>query len=122
MTGPASPSESTDLHVEGGTALYATVRAAHRHMLDHYDRTRINAVVVLTDGKNEYAKDNDLARLLKDVALDPDRPVKIFCIAFDEDSDLATLDRIAKASAGKAFDARDPAKIDDAFVKLLSSF
>ncbi|MEU8261703.1 extracellular solute-binding protein [Micromonospora sp. NPDC048999] len=111
-----------NLHVEGATALYATIRAAHRHMLDHYDQSRINAVVVLTDGKNEYNKDNKLTRLLQDVALDPERPVKIFCIAFDEQSDFATLDRIAKASAGKAFDARDPAKIDDAFVKLVSSF
>ncbi|WP_326564158.1 vWA domain-containing protein [Micromonospora peucetia] len=114
--------EINNLHVEGGTALYATVRAAHRHMLDRYDQSRINAVVVLTDGTNEYNKDNNLARLLKDVALDPDRPIKIFCVAFDERSDFATLDRIAKASAGKAFDARDPAKIDDAFVKLVSSF
>ncbi|MER7415880.1 extracellular solute-binding protein [Micromonospora peucetia] len=114
--------EINNLHVAGGTALYATVRAAHRHMLDRYDQSRINAVVVLTDGTNEYTKDNNLARLLKDVALDPDRPIKIFCIAFDEKSDFATLDRIAKASAGKAFDARDPAKIDDAFVKLVSSF
>ncbi|WP_320066197.1 vWA domain-containing protein [Micromonospora sp. RTGN7] len=110
------------LHVGGNTALYATVRAARRYMLDHYDESRINAVVVLTDGKNEYNKDTDLARLLQDVALDPERPVKIFCIAFDEQSDFVTLDRIAKASAGKAFDARDPAKIDDAFVKLVSSF
>ncbi|MGC4806244.1 substrate-binding domain-containing protein [Micromonospora sp. DT233] len=110
------------LHVEGNTALYATVRAARRYMIDHYDESRINAVVVLTDGKNEYGKDGDLARLLKDVELDPDRPVKIFCIAFDEQSDFVTLDRIAKASAGKAFDARDPAKIDEAFVKLVSSF
>ncbi|MEU9508552.1 extracellular solute-binding protein [Micromonospora sp. NPDC048170] len=114
--------EINNLHVEGGTALYATVRAAHRHMLDRYDPSRINAVVVLTDGTNEYNKDNNLARLLQDVALDPERPIKIFCIAFDEKSDFGTLDRIAKASAGKAFDARDPAKIDDAFVKLVSSF
>ncbi|MFI6824553.1 substrate-binding domain-containing protein [Micromonospora sp. NPDC050187] len=114
--------EIDSLHVEGGTALYATVRAAHRHMLENYDQSRINAVVVLTDGKNEYNKDSNLARLLQDVALDPDRPIKIFCIAFDEKSDFDTLDQIAKASAGKAFDARDPAKIDDAFVKLVSSF
>ena len=65
--------------------------------------------MVLTDGKNEYNKDNDLARLLADIALDPDRPVKIFCIAFDRDSDFDTLDKIAKASAGKAFDAQRPA-------------
>ncbi|MEH1013205.1 substrate-binding and VWA domain-containing protein [Micromonospora sp. CPCC 206060] len=110
------------LRVEGSTALYATVRAAHRHVLDNYDPDRINAVVVLTDGRNEYAKDTNLNRLLADIALDPDRPVKVFCIAFDEQSDFETLDRIAKASAGKAFDARDPAKIDEAFVKLVSSF
>jgi Ca-activated chloride channel family protein len=110
------------LHVEGSTALYATVRAAHRQLTERYDPERINAVVVLTDGKNEYSRDNDLARLLTDVALDPERPVKVFCIAFDRDSDFATLDRIAKASSGKAFDATDPAMIDEAFVKLVSSF
>lgn len=110
------------LHVEGGTALYATVRAAHRELLDRYDPQRINAIVVLTDGKNEYSRDNDLARLLAEVTLDPQRPVKVFCIAFDRESDFATLDRIAKASSGKAFDATDPSKIDEAFVKLVSSF
>ncbi|MBV1853498.1 vWA domain-containing protein [Catellatospora tritici] len=110
------------LQAGGATALYTTIRAAHRYMLDHYDRNRINAVVVLTDGENEYAKDDNLARLLKDVALDPDRPVKIFCIAFDKGSDLATLDAIAKATTGKTFDAQDPRLIDEAFVKLLSSF
>ncbi|MCX4390771.1 substrate-binding and VWA domain-containing protein [Micromonospora peucetia] len=110
------------LHVAGETALYATIRAAHRQLLDRYDPDRINAVVVLTDGKNEYPRDNDLARLLADVTLDPDRPVKVFCIAFDGESDFATLDRIAKASSGKAFDARNPAMIDEAFVKLVSSF
>ncbi|MBB5873927.1 Ca-activated chloride channel family protein [Allocatelliglobosispora scoriae] len=110
------------LKPEGGTALYATVRAAHQYVLDHYDRNRINAVVVLTDGKNEYPPDNDLKKLLKDITLDPDRPVKIFCIAFDDQSDLETLTRIAKATGGKAFDAQDPTKINEAFVKLVSAF
>lgn len=83
-------SELAGLPVEGGTALYATVRAAHRELLDRYDPQRINAIVVLTDGINEHRQDND-------------------------------LDRIAKASSDKAFDATDPAKIDKAFVKLVSS-
>lgn len=115
-------SKLAGLQVAGDTALYATIRAAHRELLDRYDPQRINAIVVLTDGKNEYSKDNDLARLLAEVALDPRRPVKVFCIALDRESDFATLDRIAKASSGKAFDATDPAKIDEAFVKLVSSF
>ncbi|MGC4805866.1 extracellular solute-binding protein [Micromonospora sp. DT233] len=111
-----------ELRPEGNTALYATVRAAHRHLRDNYDPDRINAVVVLTDGKNEYPKDNDLARLLKDIALDPQRPVKVFCVAFDQQSDLPALEQIATASAGKAFNAKDPTTIDEAFVKLVSSF
>ncbi|GIJ25840.1 VWA domain-containing protein [Micromonospora qiuiae] len=115
-------SRIANLHVDGGTALYTTVRAAHQHLVDRYDPERINAVVVLTDGKNEYSPDNDLAKLLADIELNPQRPVKVFCIAFDRDSDFATLDKIAKASSGKAFDATDPTKIDDAFVKLVSSF
>ncbi|MFJ6196433.1 extracellular solute-binding protein [Micromonospora sp. NPDC092111] len=126
---PLSPLDRTaftrklaGLRIGGNTALYATVRAAHRTLLDNYDPNRINAVVVLTDGKNEYQKDSDLARLLRDIALDPKRPVKVFCVAFDQESDLAALDRIAKASAGKAFDAKDPATIDEALVKVVSSF
>ncbi|CCH19676.1 vWA domain-containing protein [Micromonospora lupini] len=115
-------SKIAGMAVNGGTALYATVRAAHRELVDRYDPQRINAIVVLTDGKNEYSKDNDLARLLAEVALDPQHPVKVFCIAFDRESDFATLDQIAKASSGKAYDATDPAKIDEAFVKLVSSF
>jgi Ca-activated chloride channel homolog len=103
------------------TALYTTIRAGHRYMVDNYDPDRINAVVVLSDGKNEYS-DNDLAKLLKDVAIDADKPVKVFCIAFDEDSDLQTMEAIAQASAGKAFDAQNPQMINDALVKLLSSF
>jgi Ca-activated chloride channel homolog len=110
------------LKERGETALYATTRAAYRHMQASYDPTRINAVVVLTDGRNEYPRDEDLAKLLADIALDPKRPVKVFCIAFDVDSDLETLEKIAKASAGKAFNAKDPELIDEAFVKLLSSF
>jgi Ca-activated chloride channel family protein len=110
------------LQKDRDTALYTTVRAGHRYMLENYDPTRINAVVVLSDGENEYAKDDDIDKLEKDVAIDADRPVKVFCIAFDEDSDLEAMDRIARASAGKAFDARNPQMINDALVKLLSSF
>lgn len=119
---PKLTAKLDSLHAEGGTALYATVRAAHQHMRKNYDRNRINAVVVLTDGKNEHPTGGKLPELLRDVAYDPDRPVKIFCIAFDQDSDFKTLDQIAKASTGKAFNATDPKDMDEAFVKLVSSF
>ncbi|WP_432993340.1 extracellular solute-binding protein [Dactylosporangium sp. CA-233914] len=111
------------LHPEGGTALYTTVRAAQESMLAGYAADRINAVVVLTDGKNEYPRDNDLDALLRDVnADDLERSVRVFAIAFGDKSDLKTLDRIARASRAAAYDARNPSTIDDVFVSVLSNF
>lgn len=109
------------LRAEGDTALYTTVRQAHKSLTDGYEQDRIHAVVVLSDGKNEHS-DNDLRGLLDDVRLDPNRPVMIFCIAFGPQAPFDTLDQIARAAGGQAFDATDPANLDKAFVELVSSF
>ncbi|GAA4258144.1 substrate-binding domain-containing protein [Dactylosporangium darangshiense] len=111
------------LHPEGGTALYTTVRAAQQSMVAQYRPDRINAVVILTDGKNEYPRDNDLAALLRDVnADDMEHSVRVFAIAFGDKSDLKTLSAIAKASRAAAYDARNPSSINDVFVSVLSNF
>lgn len=111
------------LYPSGGTALYHTVRAAHQHMLEDLATDRINAVVVLTDGRNEYPRDNDLDMLLGDIdAADLERSVRVFSIAFGEDSDLDTLTRIGRASKAAAYDAQDPSTINDVFVSVLSNF
>ncbi|GAA3455773.1 substrate-binding and VWA domain-containing protein [Dactylosporangium matsuzakiense] len=111
------------LHPEGGTALYTTVRAAQRSMLEHYETDRINAIVVLTDGKNEYPRDNDLQALLRDVNADTlERSVRVFAIAFGDKSDLTTLSSIARASRAAAYDARNPSTINDVFISVLSNF
>src|SRR5262249_20618381 len=52
------------LRPHGETALYATVRAAVARMKDAQNDRRIYSVVVLTDGANEYAADNDLNGLV----------------------------------------------------------
>lgn len=111
------------LRPKGGTALYHTIRAAHDHLVDRFSPDRINAVVVLTDGKNEYPRDNDLDQLLRDLdATDRELPVRVFSIAFGEKSDLGVLERISKASRAAAYDARDPDTIDKVFVSVLSNF
>ncbi|HTJ35360.1 MAG TPA: extracellular solute-binding protein [Dactylosporangium sp.] len=111
------------LHPEGGTALYTTVRAAQQSMVGQYRPDRINAVVILTDGKNEYPRDNDLSALLRDVnADDMEHSVRVFAIAFGDKSDLKTLSAIAKASRAAAYDARNPSSINDVFVSVLSNF
>jgi Ca-activated chloride channel family protein len=111
------------LHPEGGTALYTTVRAAQQSMIAQYEPDRINAVVVLTDGRNEYPRDNDLDALLRDVNADSlERSVRVFAIAFGDKSDLTTLSSIARASRAAAYDARNPSSINDVFVSVLSNF
>src|SRR5262249_4806444 len=94
------------LHAEGGTALYATIRAAQQYMLTQLRPDRITAIVVLTDGKNEYPQDNDLDGLLHDIdASNLERSVRVFGIAFGDKSDLDVLASIAKASRATAYDA-----------------
>lgn len=107
----------------GGTALYATIRAAHSEMVAKDDPERINAVVLLTDGINDYKADEDLDGLLKEVdAATHERSVRIFTIAFGDQPDRAVLDAISKASRGVGYDARDPALIEQVFIDVLSSF
>ncbi|MBC7273094.1 MAG: substrate-binding domain-containing protein [Streptomyces sp.] len=111
------------LSAEGGTALYSSVRAAHTSMLEDLDPDRINALVVLTDGKNEYPADNDRSALLRDIDADAmERSVRVFTVAFGEESDFDTLTEIAEASRASSYDARDPALIDKVMTSVISNF
>jgi Ca-activated chloride channel family protein len=112
-----------DLQPDGGTGLYATVRAASAALASSYDPQRINAIVVLTDGRNEFPSDNNINSLVQ--ALDPedaDRAVRVFPIAYGEDADLGELTKIADASRAAAYDASDPASIDKVLTAVLSNF
>jgi Ca-activated chloride channel family protein len=111
------------LSAEGGTALYATTRAAQRKMVELTDPSRINAVVVLTDGKNEYPKDSDLDSLVRDIdTSDKEIPVRVFTIAYGAQADLGVLQKISSASRAAAYDASDPTTIDKVLVNVLSNF
>jgi Ca-activated chloride channel family protein len=111
------------LSAEGGTALYATTRAAQRKMVELSDPSRINAVVVLTDGKNEYPKDSDLDALVRDIdTSDKEIPVRVFTIAYGGQADLGVLQKISSASRAAAYDASDPTTIDNVLLNVLSNF
>jgi Ca-activated chloride channel family protein len=113
----------SSLSANGGTALYATTRAAQRVMLDSARSDRINAVVVLTDGKNEYPRDDDLDGLVNDLdASKRENSVRVFTIAYGDEADLGTLKRIARSSQAAAYDATDPASIDKVLVSVISNF
>ncbi|MBG6138108.1 substrate-binding domain-containing protein [Longispora fulva] len=111
------------LSPEGGTALYATARAAQKKLLSVADPRRINAVVLLTDGKNEYPKDDNLPQLVTDLdASKMEESVRVFTIAFGEQADLSALQSISRASRAAAYDARDAATIDKVMVNVISNF
>ena len=111
------------LQADGGTALYATTRAAVEHVRGSFDRSRINAVVLLTDGKNEYPPDNNLGQLVADLGgEETDTSVRVFPIAYGDKADLGVLREIAKASRAAAYDATDPATIERVLVAVLSNF
>jgi Ca-activated chloride channel family protein len=112
-----------DLTPRGGTALYASTRAAVEHVRKSFDPQRINAVLFLTDGKNEYPPDTNLDGLLRTLAAEDESvAVRVFTIGYGEDADLATLRKIAEASRAAAYDASDPASIDKVFTAVISNF
>lgn len=105
-----------------GTPLYAATREAADAMNAQRDPGSINAVVVLTDGRNEYT-DNDLDGLLRELgASAQENGVRVFTIAYGPDADLATLQEISEASRAAAYDARNPTSIDKVFSDVLSNF
>jgi Ca-activated chloride channel family protein len=108
---------------ESGTALYRTVDDAAAQMVASFDPTRINGVVVLTDGRNDYADYSSVDPLLSHLRDEPTaRSVRVFCIAYGDDADMGVLEQISDASLGATYDASDPSTIDEVFAAVLSNF
>ncbi len=101
-----------------GSPLYAAARDGYDTMAAGYDRNRINAVVMLSDGYNENDRDNDRRGLLADLH----DPIRMFTISYSPDADLATLRRIAQATNARSYDATDPKMIDDVYRAALANF
>ena len=120
---PALQKDIADLQPGGGTPLYTTAEAAERQMTAQLDLSRINAVVLLTDGKNEYKGGPDLQTVVGELAGESgEATVRLFPIAYGKDADLASLTQLAKASHGAAYDASDPSTIDNVFTAVVSNF
>jgi len=109
-----------------GTPLYTVAQDSYNQLRDTYDDTKINAVVLLTDGKNEDPRNPDVDKLLNNLRAGSEgqsnRPVRIFPIAYGKDADIGTLRRIAEATNAAAYDASDPTTIDKVFTNVISNF
>jgi Ca-activated chloride channel family protein len=114
----------SELQPGGSTALYDAAGAAYDAIDALGDDSRINAVVLLSDGRDtasnrETAK--TLARRFGQRSQGEGRQIRLFAIAYGADASLPVLEAIAKASGGQAYTS-DPAKIDAVYVQISSFF
>lgn len=119
-----------DLVPENGTPLYTVASASYDEMLAGYDPTRINAVVLLTDGANDDGNDSDdaeqlqalLAKLRSNNDSENDKPVRVFAIGYGKMANRDVLQQIAEASNAAYYGASDPETITKVFTAVISNF
>jgi len=110
------------LSPNGDTGLYNTVAAAYQTVLDRYRDDRINAVVVLTDGKNDAQGGLTLVKLLDQIRGSAGgRQIRIITIAYGPDADQDTLTQLARATKGASYVAATPADIPKIYSAALSN-
>jgi Ca-activated chloride channel family protein len=107
----------------GGTAVYdATARGVD--LVEALgDSTRINAVVVLTDGEdnNSQLTAAQLETQLRQRAEDQERNIRVFTIAYGSGANKNVLKEIAAASDGQAYEG-DPQQIGEVYREISSFF
>ena len=98
---PALTSAVNTLEAGGNTALLDAVRTAYWRLQRQADPERINAIVAMTDGK-ENASDVTIRQLAEEIrAGNQQIPVIIFSIAYGDDADYEMLQALADASGGQ---------------------
>ncbi len=113
--------EIGSLEAAGDTALLDAVRAAYVRLQQENDTSRINAIVAMTDGR-ENASATTLRALAREIENGNRSGVRvvIFTIAYGDDADLQTLQQLADAGGGQMRKG-DPATIRELY-RLLSQY
>jgi Ca-activated chloride channel family protein len=93
------------LVANGDTALLDAVYKAYEELQELGDTERINAIVVMTDGKENYSSIS-LNRLADHMRQSNETgvPVIVFAIAYGKDADYGTLRVLAEATNGQVYE------------------
>jgi Ca-activated chloride channel family protein len=91
-----------ELEAAGDTALLDAVWEAYQRLQTEADPERINAIVAMTDGKENNSRIR-LDALVDRMQEENQRgvPVVVFCIAYGSDADMFTLETLAGATGGQ---------------------
>ncbi|MBO0869829.1 MAG: VWA domain-containing protein [Micromonosporaceae bacterium] len=107
----------------GNTGLYDTVLAAYKTVQNGYDPTRVNSVIVMTDGQNDNPGGLTLAQLRSQLQqiVDPKRPVEVVLLGIGPEVNKPELDQIVQAAGGGgAFVAKDPSQVGSIFLQAIA--
>lgn len=90
------------LDAGGDTALLDAIDLAYERLQQLQDSERINAIVVMTDGKenNSRIRLRDLTSKLRRGS-QSGLPIVVFCVAYGGDADMGTLEEISAAAGGQ---------------------
>jgi Ca-activated chloride channel family protein len=91
-----------ELEAAGDTALLDAVWEAYQRLQAEADPERINAIVAMTDGKENNSR-TSLNALVSQMQEGNQQgvPVVLFCIAYGSDADMWTLENLAGATGGQ---------------------
>jgi len=115
---------------QAGTPLYEVTATSMQAMTEGFDAARINAVVILTDGKNEDGETKDDRQQLMELTTtlqsqakgELGKPVRLFTIGYGKDADLDVLRQLAESASGAFYNASDPKSISKIFTQVISNF
>jgi Ca-activated chloride channel family protein len=118
------------LSPHNNTPLYDVIKTTYQSAVSAFDPARINAVVLLTDGRNDDGNDSDDAQQLQQLLStlrsgnegQSSHAVRVFPIAYGSDADSDTLQAIADASSSAVYSAKDPTTIGQVLDAVISNF
>lgn len=112
-----------ELSPSSETPLYGALSEFVDTMASDWDPNDINAIVLLSDGRNDTEAAGTMDSLTRTITTAAGRtPVRIFTLGYGRDADVPTLQRIAELSGAHYYDATDPANIGAVLSDLVTNF
>ena len=101
-------------------ALYRAIRDALAALRKGADPTRINAIVLVTNGRSTDPGDSDFSSLLGELRdASEGSGVHLFTVGYGKDPDTRTLSQLARASRGATYNAGSQGGV---FTAVISNF
>jgi Ca-activated chloride channel family protein len=106
--------------IGGRAGLYDTALAAVHSILASYDPSRVNNVVLISDGQNDYQGGQSLSQVLSKLKseADPTRPVPLITIGIDS-YDPTALRQISAATGGTTYSVASAAGLRSVLLSAL---